>query len=107
LLSLLNLKGLSPVLAMPASAGIGLSIVSVAAWLAWLSGTGMIGAAVLTGLASVTLVGGRIAWRKQAAPLPRWGGDRFFEWGATGLAAVATGIAVWTGPWLGQSTDTF
>ena len=135
LLSLLDLKGLSPVLALPASAGIGLSIVSVAAWLAWLSGTGMKGAVVLAVLASAAAVVGWIVRRTRAAPhshalarerpppqpsplrgegglerpspQPSPKGDRLFEWGAAALAAVATGISVAVGPWLGQSADTF
>jgi hypothetical protein len=119
LLSLLDLKGLSPVLALPASAGIGLSIVSVAAWLAWLSGTGMKGAVVLAVLASAAAVVGWIVRRTRAAPhshalpsgrpppQPSPKGDRLFAWGAAALAALATGLSVATGPWLGQSADTF
>jgi hypothetical protein len=108
LLSVLNLKSLSPVLALPASAGIGLSIVSVAAWLGWLTGTGMVGAAVLTALASVTAVAARIVWRTRSAPLPRPNArDRLFEIGAAALALFSAGISVVYGPWLGQATDTF
>lgn len=108
LLSVLNLKGLSPVLALPAAAGIGLSIVSVAAWLAWLTGTGMVGAAALTALASVAAVAARIVWRTRSSPLYRPNpGDRRFEIGATALAAYSAGISVFNGPWLGQSADTF
>lgn len=125
----LDLKGLSPILALPAAAGIGLSIVSVAAWLAWLSGTGMIGAVVLTGLASGAAVVGWMVRRRQAAPRkrpspqlsplpeeggheespsPGWGGsDRLFVVGAGALAALAAGISDVAGPWLGQSADTF
>src|SRR4029077_10830782 len=33
--------------------------------------------------------------------------DRLFEIGAAALAAVAAGISVVTGPWLGQSADSF
>jgi hypothetical protein len=115
-LSLLDLKGLSPLLALPASAGIGLSIVSLAAWLAWLSGTGMIGAAVLTALASIAAVAARIYWRTQSSPVPRptpqpsplrGGGERLFVVGAGALAALAAGISIVAGPWLGQSADSF
>ena len=115
LLSLLDLKGLSPALALPASAGIGLSIVSVAAWLAWLSGTGMKGAAVLTVLASAAAVVGWIVRRTPTAhaliadsgkhPSPQ--GDRRFVVGAGALGALAAGISITAGPWLGQSADTF
>lgn len=104
LLSLLGLKGLSPILVFPAAIGIGLSVVSIAAWLAWLSGTGMIGAAVLSLLATIAAVGARIVWRKRAAPMEKPGR---FELGATALAAVAAGIVVAVGPWLGQSADSF
>lgn len=108
LLSVLNLKGLSPVLALPASAGIGLSIVSVAAWLGWLTGTGMIGAAVLTALASVAAVAARIVWRARSSPMPgRGGGDRLFEIGAAALALFSAGISAVYGPWLSNSADTF
>jgi hypothetical protein len=108
LLSVLNLKHLSPVLALPAAAGIGIAIVSVAAWLGWATGTGMIGAAVLTGLASVGAVAARVVWRARSSPLPRPDpGDRLFEIGAAALAFFAAGISVVNGPWLGQSADSF
>jgi hypothetical protein len=108
LLSTLNLKGVSPLLALPAAAGISLSIVSVAAWLGWLTGTGMIGAAVLTALASVAAVAARIVWRTRSSPLPRpQAGDHLFEIGAAALALFSAGISVFNGPWLGQSADTF
>ncbi len=101
---MLGLKGLSPALVLPASIGIGLSLVSVAAWTAWLTGTGMIGAAVLSALATIATVGARIVWRKHSAPMERAGG---FDIGAAALAAVAAGLVLATGPWLGQSADTF
>jgi hypothetical protein len=47
-LSLLDLKPVSIVLVLPASAGISLAIVAAAAWLAWLTHTGMVGAVILT-----------------------------------------------------------
>jgi hypothetical protein len=104
LLSLLDLKALSLVLAIPASVGIGLAIVSVAAWTAWLTGSGMTGAAVLTLMITAGGVAARITWRKRAAPIPRPGR---FELGAGALAAAAICIVTATGPWLGQSADTF
>ena len=82
----------------------GLSLESVAAWLAWLSGTGMIGAAVLTSLAIAGVVGARIVWRHHAAPLERPGS---FELGAGILAAVAIGCVVVSGPWMVATADTF
>ncbi len=104
LLSLLGLKSLSPALAIPTAIGMGLGVVSLAAWLAWLTGTGMTGAAVLVGsVAAVTAVA-RIVWRKRASSMARPSG---FEVGAGTLAAVGTGFAVATGPWLGQSADPF
>ena len=108
MLSLLNLKSLSPVLALPAAAGIGFSIESVAAWLGWLSGTGMVGAAILTGLAAVALVVARIVWRARSSTLLRLDKtDRWFAGGAAALAAFCAGISVFNGPWLGQSADSF
>jgi hypothetical protein len=104
LLSVLGLKGLSSALVLPAAIGIGLSLVSVAAWLAWLTGTGMTGAVVLSMLAAVATVGARIVWRKHSAPMERPGR---FELGAAALAVLAAGIVVVAGPWLGQSADTF
>lgn len=95
---------LSPALALPAAIGLGLAIISVAAWLAWLSDTGMTGAAVLTVLAGASAVGARIVWRKHAVPMERPGR---FEIGAGALAAVATGLAFWSGPWLNPSADSF
>jgi hypothetical protein len=107
-LSLLNLKGVSAVLVLPTSAGISLAIVALAAWLAWLTNTGMIGAAILTALAAVAAVVARIARRTRSSPLPRLNpADRLFEIGAAALAALAAGISVVTGPWLGQSADSF
>ena len=104
LFSLLGLKSVAPALALPAAIGMGLSVESVAAWLAWLSGTGMIGAAVLTLLATAGAVGARIVWRNHAAPLERPGR---FELGAAALAAVAIGCVVVSGPWLVATADTF
>ena len=114
-------------LALPAAAGIGLSIVSVAAWLGWLTGTGMIGAAVLTALASVAAVAARVVLHRNvpglrpspqpsplrgegdsARPSPRRGeGERLFRVGAAALALFSAGISALNGPWLGQSADTF
>jgi hypothetical protein len=102
--SVLGLKGLSPVLAIPAAIGVGISIVTVAAWLGWLSGTGMIGAAVLVTLAAIAAVIARIAWRRPAAPMEKAGR---YELGAAALAALAAAIVIRFGPWLGQSADTF
>ena len=79
-------------------------MVSVAAWLAWLTGTGMTGAAVLTLLLITGGAAARIVWRKHAVPMERPGP---FDLGVGAIAAVATGFAVWTGPWLGQSADPF
>lgn len=129
LLSVLNLKHLSPVVALPAAAGIGIAIVSVAAWLGWATGTGMIGAAVLTGLASVGAVAARVYWRTRPSRLPRPSaqsgvkdaalliapqpsplqgeGERHFVIGAAALALFAAGVSAVNGPWLGQSADTF
>jgi hypothetical protein len=104
LFSLLGLKSVAPALALPAAIGMGLSVESVAAWLAWLSGTGMIGAAVLTLLATAGAVGARIVWRNHATPPERPGR---FELGAAALAAVAIGCVVVSGPWLVPSADTF
>lgn len=101
---MLGLKSLSPVLALPAAMAMSIGIVSIAAWLAWLTGTGMTGAAVLTLLAAAGAVGARIAWRKHAAPVKRPGR---FELGAAALAAVAVGLVLYSGPWLGQSADSF
>ena len=107
-LSLLNLKGVSAVLVLPTSAGISLASVALAAWLAWLTNTGMIGAAILTALAAIAAVVARIARRTRSSPLPRPNpADRLFEVGAGALAALAAGISVVTGPWLGQSADSF
>ena len=122
LLSVLSLKGLSPVLALPAAAGLGLAIVSVAAWLGWLSHTGMVGAAVLTALASIAAVVVWVVVRRRPvslsgdvassrpAPQPsplRGEGERLFVWGAAALAVFCAGISVFNGPWLGQSADSF
>jgi hypothetical protein len=89
---------------VPASIGIGLSIVSVAAWLAWFSGMGMVGATVLSLAATAAAVGARIIWRKHSAPAEKPGR---FDLTVTALAAVAAGIVAVAGPWLGQSADTF
>ncbi len=89
---------------MAAAAGIGLSVASVAAWLAWLSGTGMTGAVTLTLLVTAAAAVARVVWRGHATSLAR--SDRF-DFGAGALAAVATGAAAVTGPWLIQTADAF
>ena len=103
-LPLLGLQTLPPTLAAPASIGAGLAIVSVAAWLAWLSGTGMTGAAVLTLVVIAGAGLARIVWRKRATLIERPGR---LELSATAFAALASILAVVSGPWLGQSADSF
>ena len=127
LLSLLRLKGLSAVLALPAAAGLGFAIVSVAAWLGWASDTGMIGAAILTAVAAIAAMAAWVvSYRKvrglrstsQALPpkgsghglgSARWrgDGDLLFTVGAGALALFCAGISLFNGPWLGQSADSF
>lgn len=104
LVTLLGLKALSPALAITTAIGMGLAVVSVAAWTAWLTGTGMVGAAVLTLLVTAGALVARIIWRRRATSMERPG---LFDLGAGTLAAITTGFAVYTGPWLGQSADPF
>ena len=104
LLTVLGLKSLSPALALLSAAGIGLAVVSVAAWLAWLSGTGMTGAAILTALVTVSAVVARFAWRRHAVPMER---PSNFDWAVGALAVIACGFAAYSGPWMGQSADPF
>ncbi|MDQ6880140.1 MAG: hypothetical protein M3082_21050 [Candidatus Dormibacteraeota bacterium] len=104
LLSLLGLKSLSPALAVPSAIALGLAIPSVAAWLAWLSHTGMVGAAVITLLAAASVIVARIVLRKRVLPMERPGR---LEVGAAIAALIALSLSLATGPWLGQSADSF
>lgn len=119
---MLGLKGVSPVLGLPAAAGLSFAIVSAAAWLAWLTHIGMVGAVVLTALASASAVVGWVVVRGRVSvsgggatspqpspqPSPRRGeGERLFVFGAAALAVFCAGISVFNGPWLGQSADSF
>ncbi len=64
----------------------------------------MTGAAVLTALATIGAMAARIVWRKRAAPIGTLGR---FEVCVAALAAAAAALAVVSGPWLGQSADSF
>jgi len=82
----------------------GLAVVSVAAWLAWLTRTGMTGAAILTALVTISAVVARFAWQRRAEPMER---PSNFDWAIGALAVIACALAAYTGPWMGQSADPF
>lgn len=104
LLSLLGPKDIHLTLVFPSSVGLGLSIVSLAAWLAWITHTGLRGAATVSGLVGAGLLIARFVWRSRASGTVRPGR---LEAGAALWSLVVVALALATGPWLSQTADSF
>jgi hypothetical protein len=109
-------------LALPASIGLSLSVVSIAAWLGWATRTGMRGVAAISVVAALGLIVARFvprSWQRRASPPARGslrdpGGTspRSAEvgWADLGPGLLALGslvLALADGPWLSQTADTF
>jgi hypothetical protein len=104
LLWLLNLRSIGLALAVPASIGLSLSIVALAAWTAWMTGTGLRGVAVLTVLVVLGAAAAVAVRRSRLATISDAGR---LEVGAAVIGAVTAALAVVDGPWLSQDADTF
>lgn len=104
LLTLLGTRDVPFSLALPASIGLSLAIVSIAAWLGWATHTGLWGTVALAAVATAAVIALRFGLHARAAPPVR--PDRS-DLGA-GLLALGSLVLAWAnGPWLSQTADTF
>lgn len=104
LLRLLKLSPVSVALAVPTSLGLSLAIVSVVAFLGWMTGIGLRGVAIFVAVAAgATLVA---AWVRRSRLTPI-GPRGTLDAAAAGIAGVTALLAVLDGPWLSQDADSF
>jgi hypothetical protein len=104
LLTLIGPEDVAPALALPASIGLSLSMVSIAAWLGWATRTGMRGVVALTVVAALGVAAARFSVRRRSAALI---GPSRADLGPGLLALGSLVLALADGPWLSQTADTF